>query len=480
MQEGSQARRDRDTRDSLAEITRGIAALTTAQTAPRPHNAVNDFTRSVKRNIADYPEFKNDKQWDQWARAVESLALTHDIEILESAYVEPTAAMVDEKALHDLKSQWIYSMFVQKVTTTKGAQIVRAREDTKNGYAVWGELKDWYVSSTKASSRSDNLRTLIVTERIPSVPKKQLVDYLTQFEDHVREYNSMVEGARIIDDSLYVTYLEAFVSQHAQLAQVKNTLNAWNAIQPRPLADDRYRQQYKKLLEDQAATLDTQYQQRRAGGRRSTNMTESLYETLYDVDDDDRNSDTEEDEYEMQFHRTVNSHVTSGSSDSGDSHYFDANDELDDVQVYVTKRDIMYYAMQLKQSKKYRIDWDTWKHLSKEAKDMWVHLEEKDKELILSFGFSIGERLTKGKSSQPKTAPKGSPSKGSKTTQKKSPVKKTNNKTKTTTSTKGGTTNKAKAVTPGQNKQVQFADTDIPITSVEMEAILAHLHEFDD
>ncbi|HEY9301115.1 MAG TPA: hypothetical protein VIQ31_33095, partial [Phormidium sp.] len=78
---------------------------------------LESFKRSIKRDATIYPTLREDKDWDNWNRAMLSLARTHDVsEIFDPKYV-PTN---DTKDLFDQKQMFMYSILNRVVLTDMG------------------------------------------------------------------------------------------------------------------------------------------------------------------------------------------------------------------------------------------------------------------------------------------------------------------------------------------------------------------------
>ena len=395
LMEGSRARAERDAREGLAELKDAVTALTAAQTTPRPHNALADFERGNRRTISDYPEFRFDKEWDQWSRSVKALASTQGVgEPIQNHYTLPTNP--DELELHHRKSDFLYTVWVQKVRTNKGMLFVKEHTTDKDGHAVWEKLRDHYTRSQMARSRIDALRELIVTDRIPSQPRRRLSDYLTDFDKQVTEYNDLVPRAQAIEGSVYTTYMRAFVSG-SQLAEIDGTFQTLVQTAGIHWGPDEIQQRYRDHLESRAQQLDALYARTRRGGR-AANLTESLREELYG-DDNPHNPDTyddDDDAPDLQFQ--ANSHRLSYRSQTDGSLYDDVTSD-DDPDV-----EFKLYKAQTLGGKKWKIDWDIWRQLSQNAKRTWVTIDDKDRELILNYGFLLG--TSQSKAIAQKAAPK--------------------------------------------------------------------------
>jgi len=82
----------------------------------------------LKRDAALYPTLCEDKNWDDWKRALHAQARAHDVcEVLDKEY-EPKYE--DELALFSQKQSFMYSVFNRVILTDVGKTIVRQYEKT--------------------------------------------------------------------------------------------------------------------------------------------------------------------------------------------------------------------------------------------------------------------------------------------------------------------------------------------------------------
>jgi hypothetical protein len=113
----------------------------------KSESSVNTFIKSIKRSIDDYPGFNDGKHWFNWHRRIRTKAAAHGCDkVLDRAYVPGP----DTEDLFYEQQKFMYDVFVEKVTTQRGRQIVRQFESSLDAQQVWATLCDEYASRVHA------------------------------------------------------------------------------------------------------------------------------------------------------------------------------------------------------------------------------------------------------------------------------------------------------------------------------------------
>jgi hypothetical protein len=93
--------------------------------------------------------YKDEKQWDTWQHSTLAQAHPQDVaEVLASAFTPTTPG---EIALFNEKKKFMYAVFERTLQTDQGKAIVRAHEDDFDAQAVYKDLVEYSINSTKAS-----------------------------------------------------------------------------------------------------------------------------------------------------------------------------------------------------------------------------------------------------------------------------------------------------------------------------------------
>ena len=100
----------------------------------KPHSAISDFRKSVKRSVADYNTFKEDCLWHSWNRHLLTTARSHNVDnVLNLSYIPPTP---DDLALLNEQKRFVFSVLEQKVQTSDGLVFIRIHSDTGDASAI--------------------------------------------------------------------------------------------------------------------------------------------------------------------------------------------------------------------------------------------------------------------------------------------------------------------------------------------------------
>ena len=113
----------------------------TPETIPQIHGRaqnqdskeLENFEKSIKRNISDYHELKDDTKFSSWYDAFEVTAKSHKLDdLLDPDYIPSE----DKLALFQVKNLWFYSVLSAKLQTSKTKVHVRTFKATNDGQKV--------------------------------------------------------------------------------------------------------------------------------------------------------------------------------------------------------------------------------------------------------------------------------------------------------------------------------------------------------
>jgi hypothetical protein len=122
---------------SAPGVTNGTGALT-----------AQEFRRYVKRDIAHYPDLKDDKGYRIWNRGFVSKAKMHHTHlVLDETYVPKTD---EEKAVFQEMQIFMYAVMEKNLKTDKGKSLVSKYEVNNDAQSIYHELKKHGTSSTAA------------------------------------------------------------------------------------------------------------------------------------------------------------------------------------------------------------------------------------------------------------------------------------------------------------------------------------------
>ena len=84
----------------------------------KPYSAISDFRKSVKRSVANYNIFKEDRLWYSWNQHLLTTAQSHNVDNVLNLGYSPTTP--DEVALLDEQKRFVFRVLEQKVQTSTG------------------------------------------------------------------------------------------------------------------------------------------------------------------------------------------------------------------------------------------------------------------------------------------------------------------------------------------------------------------------
>ncbi|MGH3053536.1 MAG: hypothetical protein ACRDL7_00985, partial [Gaiellaceae bacterium] len=112
-------------------------------------NTAEKFINSIKLDVGQYPRFDGTLDyWLQYKRKIVSIAVTHGLERIFNETEDAPVEGTEDRRLWDAKNAFVYSIFASKASSGQAAVIVRQYETTRDGHAVYIELKKWYEAES--------------------------------------------------------------------------------------------------------------------------------------------------------------------------------------------------------------------------------------------------------------------------------------------------------------------------------------------
>jgi hypothetical protein len=107
------------------------------------------FRKGIRRDQSLFPTLKNEKFHDSWHRGFENQAHAQLVaEVLDPNYVPSTP---QEHEVFEMKQIFINAILESKIMTSKGKEIVRKYEYTRDGQKAYMDLNQHHRSSTAAT-----------------------------------------------------------------------------------------------------------------------------------------------------------------------------------------------------------------------------------------------------------------------------------------------------------------------------------------
>ena len=146
-------------------------------------SAVNNFQRSIKLNLKDYSNFKEDKYWHKWLDQITSIAAMHQTSnVLDPSY-KPMSD--EEKSLFALHNTFMYTMLLECVHTSKGKLCIREHHIDKNAQYAFADLKLAYSNNVDVQMAITTLRSNLTTLRLDGSWKRSCEAFLTDWAHRI-------------------------------------------------------------------------------------------------------------------------------------------------------------------------------------------------------------------------------------------------------------------------------------------------------
>ena len=249
-------------------VNKGGPNLGSGGSAPTPSNTLestqpttipssgdaSDFTKGVKRSISDYPKLQEDKFWLSFHRKLRATAAMHGVsEVLDPQYTAPPGT----EELFKSKSQFIYSVFVSHLNTSKSRRIVRKFSDILDGQATYILLKKEYSGGATAEIAINKLRDEILKMRLDNNWSKPLETFLDHWESKVEDLEDLQDSS--VPDDRKMEWLSTTIKPHSELYRtifeskiITSTLGVLNASQKQLSFDQLF-----KLIREHATQIDS-------------------------------------------------------------------------------------------------------------------------------------------------------------------------------------------------------------------------------
>ena len=238
-------------------------ARTTSTPSPVPatstskYSAEEIFKRGIKRDQTLFPTLKDERFHDSWHRSFENQAHAQGIaEVIDPNYTPSTQS---EKDVFLLMQTFMYAVLENKVLTSKGKEIVRKHEATKDAQAAYTELLDHHRSSTAAGIHARDIMSYLTTVTIGDGRfRGSTTEFLSHWLQQVRLYQKLMGNQSTFGDAEKLVHLVRAVATVPELRQIKTTADMLAATTKTKLTFDTY----YELLFSAAAQYDSSLKQR--------------------------------------------------------------------------------------------------------------------------------------------------------------------------------------------------------------------------
>ena len=225
------------------------------------------FRKSIKRDLKDYPAFKEDRHWDSFQRQVTAIGTLHEVSnVFDPDY---TPDSVEATTLFDFQQKFVYTVLLKQVQTAVGRNIIRGHKDG-DAQGAWKALVTHYTNSPESQIDAQTLRAKIFNLRCDESWNGTLHGFLTHYAAQVQLLESVTDTALHQTDEQKRLALESVVQGVPTLHQVAVNDRGDVARGKDPLSYT----QYMQLLQHAAYEHDTA-NKRTKSSRRAVNQLHS-------------------------------------------------------------------------------------------------------------------------------------------------------------------------------------------------------------
>jgi len=256
-----------------------------ASTTTKSFSSEELFKRGIKRDQTLFPTLKDEMYHDSWHRTFENQAHAQGVALVLDPDYKPSTP--DEIQVFDLMQTFMYAVLEVKVLTSKGKEIVRNHEHTKDAQAAYASLVRHHRTSTAASIAARDIMGYLTSVTIGDGRfKGSTVEFLVHWSQQVKLYQKLMGGSSTFGDNEKLIHLVRAVSPIPELRQIKITADMLSVSTGTSLQFDKY----YELLSSAAAQYDAQlkYKPKRMIYSHDVHQEDDDYnshnEDTYDID----------------------------------------------------------------------------------------------------------------------------------------------------------------------------------------------------
>ena len=186
-----------------------------------------EFTKSIKRSVTDYPEFKDDRQFHDWNLTFTAMAATHGVEtVLTPSYSPPDT---EAATLFIVHKKFLYGVFTHVLKTLKSRNILRDHQGTQDSQAIYSDLLTQYTKGAAASVDASALRKDITMFLLTDSWTKPLVSFLNIWNKKVGDLTTL-QGYPVPNPQKR-SWLEDAIQPHSDLSKTTAHVQTMEALQ---------------------------------------------------------------------------------------------------------------------------------------------------------------------------------------------------------------------------------------------------------
>lgn len=335
--------------------------------------------------MSDYPDFKLDSEYVKWSEATRHIAHMQemsDIVELDPPF-RPNPHIPGEVELYNTRNIFMYNVLYKHVLTSQGISIVRSHSGTRDGHAVFRDLRARYVNSSAALLVISSLRARISGARLTATYPGKYEEFVDKLVRLIADHQEMTPFASNLTEEQKIEQLHTSLGCVPELASVRSNLiiNARNNVQ---CNYDDIVQMYKSLCAGPDALRASSSVSRSAQVHaiyESTEDEEHSADTLVDIDDDDVAYWVHATTTRANKARPVKRTPPTPSASTSDAHL---------LPTPVRKNPPNKPAAPVRPPRLTRAIFDS---ISKDGQRTWDLLSDVDKATILRYGTTLGDRF---------------------------------------------------------------------------------------
>ena len=349
---GSPSRQPRDPRPPRTPYHNSGTPQTPRSSSSSSMTLAQSFQKGVKRNVDDYPEFKSDKEWEQWSREVTTVTHNHDtFNVLDRDY-KPSSH--EEYDYFEKQKTYMFFVFQKKVKVMWGQHLLRIHHSTLDAQLFFRQLTDYYETSNMASlAQTDLLRAISTSILNPMTWRGEYARFYTLYMKRLHEYDRLTPLGDRLPDTMKMTMLQNAVATVPELHSIK-TDNDKEIAHGRPPISW---QNYQALLFQTCAALD-HGAALSSRGKGKSHFSINAHEQVLEEDETELQEEDQESQYERE-----------------------SCDDLDEEEVTTLLEANFNNGKPRRPSMKR----EHWNSLSKEDKDIWDAMTDDGKARLLGY-----------------------------------------------------------------------------------------------
>ncbi len=177
------------------------------------HPAVNNFKKGIRRD-----PMKDDHRFEQWNLHTKATARAQGMgDIFDKTYkpVRP-----EDQALFIEKQHYMYSVFVDRIQTDTGKEVVRLHQATSDAHKIYADLVEHYTKSTAAVLDASKILSFLTNHKLgKDAWSGTTTQFIAYWIEQVHLYNSLTEPLPPLQDELKINELcAAQLQNHTNMA----------------------------------------------------------------------------------------------------------------------------------------------------------------------------------------------------------------------------------------------------------------------